>query len=136
MKPIYQGCMEKSIQHVATVAAEQALGGSGNGKSWSSTQMNGKVKKSWEYAIEPCPTIKAQKSQIKSVVPSNNKKFQNNNNKNNKQSSFSSSTSSWWNKLNFFKSKSEILPTEHLKSPAVANVQQFKNQQKRKRDKG
>lgn len=45
MKPIYQGCMEKGIQHVATHAAEAAIGG-----RTASSAMNGKVKKSWEYA--------------------------------------------------------------------------------------
>lgn len=44
MKPIYQGCMEKGIQHVATHAAEAAVGGG------SRTSLNGKVKSSWEYA--------------------------------------------------------------------------------------
>lgn len=49
MKPIYQGCMEKSIQHVATVATEQALGGSvgkDGAKRSGSKAMNGKIKKS------------------------------------------------------------------------------------------
>lgn len=41
MKPIYQGCMEKGIQHVATHAAEHVVGG-GRG----STSLNGKVKSS------------------------------------------------------------------------------------------
>ncbi|XP_067617278.1 atlastin [Eurosta solidaginis] len=41
MKPIYQGCMEKGIQHVATHAAEAAVGG-----RTTSPSMNGKVKKS------------------------------------------------------------------------------------------
>ncbi|TMW48683.1 hypothetical protein DOY81_006226 [Sarcophaga bullata] len=40
MKPIYQGCMEKGIQHVATHAAEAAVGGG------SRTSLNGKVKSS------------------------------------------------------------------------------------------
>lgn len=42
MKPIYQGCMEKGIQHVATHAAEAAVGGVGP----RSQAINGKVKKS------------------------------------------------------------------------------------------
>lgn len=123
MKPIYQGCMEKSIQHVATVATEQALGGSVGNRSGA---MNGKVKKSWEYAIK-CPRIKAQtpttaqRSHTKPVM-SNSSSNCNNNNNNKHLSSFSSS--SWWSKLNFYKSKSDILPD--LKT----------QQQKRKRDKG
>ncbi|XP_055848492.1 atlastin isoform X1 [Episyrphus balteatus] len=40
MKPVYQGCMEKGIQHVATHAAEAAVGGRSAGS------INGKVKKS------------------------------------------------------------------------------------------
>lgn len=40
MKPVYQGCMEKGIQHVATHAAEAAVGGG------SRTSLNGKLKSS------------------------------------------------------------------------------------------
>jgi len=53
MKPIYQGCMEKGIQHVATHAAEVAVGSSssttGNSRqqrSQRSPAANGKVKSS------------------------------------------------------------------------------------------
>lgn len=42
MRPIYQGCMEKGIQHVATHAAEVAVGGG----SASASVVNGKVKRS------------------------------------------------------------------------------------------
>ncbi|XP_055380890.1 atlastin [Condylostylus longicornis] len=44
MKPIYEGCMEKGIQHVATHAAEAAIGA--NSSLSRQTSMNGKVKKS------------------------------------------------------------------------------------------
>lgn len=40
MRPIYQGCMEKGIQHVATHAAEVAVGAGG------ASVVNGKVKRS------------------------------------------------------------------------------------------
>lgn len=54
MKPVYQGCMEKGIQHVATQAAEVAVGGSRPNRSAASPprsqHQNGKVKRSWEYA--------------------------------------------------------------------------------------
>lgn len=40
MKPVYQGCMEKGIQHVATHAAEAAVGGR------PARSINGKVKNS------------------------------------------------------------------------------------------
>lgn len=42
MKPVYQGCMEKGIQHVATQAAEAAVS---SGRP-STSALNGKVKKS------------------------------------------------------------------------------------------
>ncbi|KAL7731110.1 hypothetical protein ACLKA6_014309 [Drosophila palustris] len=47
MRPIYQGCMEKGIQHVATHATEAALGGGGTAsRSSSGAAVNGKVKRS------------------------------------------------------------------------------------------
>ncbi|XP_064556647.1 atlastin [Drosophila montana] len=48
MRPIYQGCMEKGIQHVATHAAEAAIGGGGNasGSRSPANAVNGKVKRS------------------------------------------------------------------------------------------
>lgn len=42
MRPVYQGCMEKGIQHVATQAAEAAVGGGIPGNR----TINGKLKKS------------------------------------------------------------------------------------------
>jgi len=42
MKPIYHGCMEKGIQHVATHAADAAING---GRSPRETY-NGKIKRS------------------------------------------------------------------------------------------
>lgn len=53
MKPVYQSCMEKGIQHVATHATEYAISGgpsSPSSRSAGSRQLNGKVKHSWEYA--------------------------------------------------------------------------------------
>lgn len=54
MKPVYQSCMEKGIQHVATHATEYAISGGASSPSSrsgaGSRQMNGKVKRSWEYA--------------------------------------------------------------------------------------
>nr|AFK29239.1 atlastin1 [Drosophila buzzatii] len=46
MRPIYQGCMEKGIQHVATHATEAAIGGSSSGSRSSANAVNGKVKRS------------------------------------------------------------------------------------------
>ncbi|TDG44126.1 hypothetical protein AWZ03_009457 [Drosophila navojoa] len=46
MRPIYQGCMEKGIQHVATHATEAAIGGSSSGGRSTASALNGKVKRS------------------------------------------------------------------------------------------
>lgn len=49
MRPIYHGCMEKGIQHVATHAAEAAVGGGGvnlQRSTSTSATLNGKLKKS------------------------------------------------------------------------------------------
>ncbi|KAH8242663.1 hypothetical protein KR032_000949 [Drosophila birchii] len=49
MRPIYHGCMEKGIQHVATHATEMAVGGGGKAGYRSQTSVNasnGKVKRS------------------------------------------------------------------------------------------
>lgn len=49
MKPIYQSCMEKGIQHVASHATEYAVGGgpvAGSTHQRSGRQLNGKVKHS------------------------------------------------------------------------------------------
>uniref|UniRef100_A0A023EUV9 Putative guanylate-binding protein n=1 Tax=Aedes albopictus TaxID=7160 RepID=A0A023EUV9_AEDAL len=50
MKPVYQSCMEKGIQHVATHATEYAISGGASSPSSrsgaGSRQMNGKVKRS------------------------------------------------------------------------------------------
>lgn len=56
MKPVYQSCMEKGIQHVATHAAEVAVGGSSstspirkspkNDGRGSKINYNGKLKSS------------------------------------------------------------------------------------------
>ncbi|KAH8345412.1 hypothetical protein KR067_001284, partial [Drosophila pandora] len=49
MRPIYHGCMEKGIQHVATHATEMAVGGGGAAGYRSQTSVNaanGKVKRS------------------------------------------------------------------------------------------
>lgn len=62
MKPVYQGCMEKGIQHVATHATEAVVGGgtgfsavtgsglkqgrSPKGLTSSATNFNGKLKSS------------------------------------------------------------------------------------------
>lgn len=49
MKPIYQGCMERGIQHVAEHAADAALGTSISSSRRTGTKsptINGKVKRS------------------------------------------------------------------------------------------
>lgn len=48
MRPVYQGCMERGIQHVAGAAVAGATGVSMNRMTSHTT--NGKVKSSWEYA--------------------------------------------------------------------------------------
>lgn len=49
MKPIYQTCMEKGIQHVATHAVE-TITSTSSVQSNSPPTSNGKLKHSWEYA--------------------------------------------------------------------------------------
>lgn len=52
LKPFYQGCMEKGIQHVATQAVETSVGGGTNRQNSRRSRehaSNGKVKSSWEY---------------------------------------------------------------------------------------
>lgn len=46
MKPIYEGCMEKGVQHVTTQATAQIV----NAATSSRSHANGRIKSSWEYA--------------------------------------------------------------------------------------
>lgn len=58
LKPIYEGCMEKGVQHVATHATAAALGttASPSGSANRSSHANGKVKHSWGYANNNDPS--------------------------------------------------------------------------------
>lgn len=46
MKPIYEGCMEKGVQHVTTQATAQLVSAAASSRSHA----NGKIKSSWNYA--------------------------------------------------------------------------------------
>lgn len=77
MKPIYQTCMEKGIQHVATHATDAATGRRGTTPPASSHTPNGKVKHSWEYANvrhQQQQQIKITQSTIPTVVTMPNNK--------------------------------------------------------------
>lgn len=53
MKPVYEGCIEKGTQHVATQATNHMLGTTSLSRQTSSNAAptsNGKVKRSWGYA--------------------------------------------------------------------------------------
>lgn len=60
MKPVYEGCIEKGTQQIATHATNVALGGNRGGGDFSrqtsfSHHSNGKVKSSWGYAQSSGP---------------------------------------------------------------------------------
>lgn len=74
MKPIYEGCMEKGVQHVTTQATAQIVSAAASSRSHA----NGKVKSSWNYAnnsssnnnnIESSIDHQQIKSQVKIVHP-------------------------------------------------------------------